>query len=191
MQPGVLLQRFECEQQRIGIAVAAAVQADIHLETEAQIDLQIVGQRTIGREPLVGIDQPDDPRSCAARIDERALGQRVPRGAHRHRLSEQQVGGWKRFCNGNADRQMKSHDEVGLQCRPDVVQQRQARQRFVDNADLQPRGQPGFDARNIGVQPIEIEHQTRLVNPGGAQGFRQLRKIRITHPGSTPRSRAI
>ena len=73
--------------------IAAAMQADIDLEADAQIRVELGGKRAIGGKPLLGIDQPDDARRRFAEYrQERPLVERVPGPCNRHRLAEQEIG---------------------------------------------------------------------------------------------------
>ena len=186
----VLLQQSERPDQRVGIAIAAAVQADIDLEAEAQIGAELGGERAIFRQPLVGVDQPDDARQCAVDTREHAALQRVPHAVDRHRLAEQQLGRRKSLQDLGADRQMEAHEAIAGKGRADDLQQLQARQRFVDDAKRQLLRQPRLDRGDVGVQPVEVEHQRRLVDACCAQRIRQLCEIRLAHV-SIPSSRAM
>ena len=110
---------------------------------------------------------------------EYALGQRVPGARNRHRLAEQEIDIGKGFQHFGADRQMERHQPVGRKRRADMLDQRQAGQRLVDEAQIEAVGEFRLDRSDVVIEPVEIEHQARLMDFGGPEGSRHFSEIGV------------
>ena len=134
-------QQRKCPRQRVRVGKAAAMQADIDLEADAEIDVEFGGERAILRQAARSVSISQQTRDACCGVDSTPFVS-APCRADRHRLSQQQIGVRKRFEHRGADRQMEGHEPVGRKRRADMRQQRQAGERLVDQPQRQAWRKP-------------------------------------------------
>ena len=149
------------------------MQPDIDFEGKAQFGVERGGERAVFGQALRRVDQPADARPPAGA----AAGECGPGRADRHWLAVEQAALGKGVEHGLCHRRMEGHESVGTDRSRNMRKQRQARQRLIDQPHGKASRQPLLHNRDIGVQPVAVEHQARPKNLRRLQRLRQLGEI--------------
>ena len=143
--------------ERRGVLHAAAMEADVDLDVDPHAALQALGECRVFLEPLRGVDQP---LQLLLRYEAAVqTGVELRGRLDRHGLPEEHLRGRELLGDLGEKRLVERHHPIGGGVLEDVPQQREGRQRLVDDAELLGRADRLAQHLDVLVEAVEIEEQ--------------------------------